>query len=105
MVRSEENMEPHLVFAAGKKINHEFLLATIAMKAVKKMHCPGLRTEETANRVFAIVAKGQPMDMPAKLPAAEVVAPSVPEAGSKTGTKAGELRLWSEAPAVSSRAA
>lgn len=57
-------MQTHLVFAAEQRLNHEFLLAAMAMKAVHRMHRPGERTEDTALRVFDILAKGKPMDLP-----------------------------------------
>ena len=57
-------MQSHLVFSAEKKVTHEFLLATMAMKAVHRMHQPGIRTEDTASQVFAILANGQPVELP-----------------------------------------
>jgi hypothetical protein len=57
-------MQDHLVFSAEKKVNHEFLLATIAIKAVHQMHRPGERTEETTARVFSILAHGKPLNLP-----------------------------------------
>jgi len=57
-------MQNHLVFSAEKKVNHEFLLATIAIKAIHRLHRPGERTEVTAARVFYILSKGEPIDLP-----------------------------------------
>lgn len=73
-------MVPHLVFEAEKRIKDEFLLATIAMKAVRKMHQPGTRTEETASRVFEIVANGRSVGPPTKMRATQTSAPLIPEA-------------------------
>ncbi len=61
-------MQSHLVFSAEKKVSHEFLLACMAMKAVHKLHRPGIRTEETAKQVFAILAKGHPVEMQTAVP-------------------------------------
>lgn len=57
-------MQTHLMFAAEKKVDHEFLLASIAMKAVRRMHRDGERTQDTALRVFSILAHGEPVDLP-----------------------------------------
>ena len=57
-------MQSHLVFSAEKKVNHEFLLAAIAMKAVQRMHRPGIRTEDTLGRVLSLVAKGHAVELP-----------------------------------------
>jgi hypothetical protein len=52
-------MRSELVYSAGIKIPNRFLLATIAMKAVQRLHITTTRTEETANRVFSEVADGR----------------------------------------------
>jgi hypothetical protein len=57
-------MHCHILFSAEEKVGHEFLLASMAMKAVQRMHRPGIRTEETMSQVFAIMAKGHPMKVP-----------------------------------------
>jgi len=66
-------MRSQLVFDAGEKIVNRFLLASTVMRATKKLHVPSTRTEDTANRIFADVAKGSPLHAP--LP--EVVPPPV----------------------------
>ncbi len=53
-------MRSELVYEAGLKIENRFLLATTAMRAVKKLHVSSTRTEDTVNRVFAEVANGTP---------------------------------------------
>lgn len=62
-MESEERMDTRLVFAAERRIGHEFLLATLAMKAVYKMHRPGTRIEETMSEVFGILSQGRPVDL------------------------------------------
>ena len=51
-------MRSQLVYDAGIKIENRFLLATTAMRAVKKLHVSSTRTEDTVNTVLAEVAKG-----------------------------------------------
>lgn len=51
-------MRSGLVFEAGIKIENRFLLASIAMRAAKKLHVDSTRTQDTVNRVLAEVAKG-----------------------------------------------
>ena len=45
-------MRSELVYSAGIKIANRFLLATVAIKAVRKLHISTTRTEDTANVVF-----------------------------------------------------
>ena len=52
-------MRSELVYSAGLKIENRFLLATTVMQAVRKLHVASTRTEDTANNVFAEVAKGR----------------------------------------------
>lgn len=52
-------MRSELVYSAGIQISNRFLLATVAMKAVQRLHIATTRTEETANRVFSDVAEGR----------------------------------------------
>ena len=64
-------MRSELVYEAGLKIENRFLLAATVMRAVKKLHVNSTRTEDTVNKVFSEVAKGQCMY--GKLP--EIVPP------------------------------
>jgi hypothetical protein len=48
-------MRSELVYSAGIKIANRFLLATVAIKAVRKLHISTTRTEDTANVVFNVV--------------------------------------------------
>lgn len=52
-------MRSELVYEAGLKIENRFLLAATAMRAARKLHVSSTRTEDTVNRVFVEVAKGQ----------------------------------------------
>ena len=69
-------MRSNLVYSAGLKIENRFLLATVVMRAVRKLHIESTRTEDTTNRVFSDVAEGKYVSV--KLPA--VVAPPAIEA-------------------------
>jgi hypothetical protein len=93
-------MVPHLLFAAEKKVKDEFLLASIAMKAVKKMHEPGTRTEETASRVFEIVAKGHSVEIPTKTRTAETPSPSILETALNESAQATESKGRVQPPAA-----
>jgi hypothetical protein len=52
-------MRSELVYEAGFKIENRFLLAATVMRAVKKLHVNSTRTEDTVNKVFVEVARGQ----------------------------------------------
>ena len=67
-------MRSELVYSAGLKIVNRFLLATVAMKAVRKLHISTTRTEDTANVVLVDVAAGRYADvsMPEILPQAAI---------------------------------
>jgi hypothetical protein len=52
-------MRSNLVYSAGLKIENRFLLATVVMRAVRKLHIESTRTEDTTNRVFSEVAGGK----------------------------------------------
>ncbi len=69
-------MRSELVYSAGLKIENRFLLATTVMQAVRKLHVTSTRTEDTANNVFAEVARGRYSDV--ELP--EIVPPPVIDA-------------------------
>jgi hypothetical protein len=72
-------MNTYLLFSAERKVDHEFLLASLAMKAVHRMHRPGVRTEDTMSRVFSVLAKGEPVDLPPEVEACGLTVP-VPKA-------------------------
>jgi len=52
-------MRSQLVYSAGIVIPHRFLLASVTMQAVQKLHITTARTADTANRVFSEVAQGR----------------------------------------------
>jgi hypothetical protein len=54
-----QTMRSNLVYSAGLKIENRFLLATVVMRAVRKLHIDSTRTEDTANHVFSQVAEGK----------------------------------------------
>lgn len=60
-------MRSELVYSAGNQISNRFLLSTVAMGAVRKLHINSTRVEDTTNMVFTEVAKGNYVE--AKMPA------------------------------------
>ena len=52
-------MRSELVYSAQKQISNRFLLSTIAMNAVRRLHIQSTRVEDTTNDVFSEVAKGR----------------------------------------------
>ena len=52
-------MRSNLVYAAGLHIENRFLLSTIVMHAVRRLHINSTRTEDTANQVLSQVAMGR----------------------------------------------
>lgn len=62
-------MRSELVYSAGLQISNRFLLASIAMRAVRSLHINSTRTEDTANRVLAEISTGRYVD--AKVPELE----------------------------------
>jgi len=63
-------MRSDLVYSAGRIIENRFLLATVVMRAVRKLHIDSTRTEDTANRVFSEVSEGKfvPIALPILAP-------------------------------------
>jgi hypothetical protein len=59
-------MRSELVYSAGLQIENRFLLSTVVMRAVRRLHVSATRTEDTANHVFAEIALGK--YAPAALP-------------------------------------
>lgn len=51
-------MRSELVYSAGIQISNRFLLSTVAMNAVRKLHISSTRVEDTTNQVFTEVANG-----------------------------------------------
>lgn len=69
-------MRSQLVYSAGIQIQNRFLLATVTMKAVRRLHVAATRTEDTANKVFGEVAAGHFLEV--TLPALKPQAPIEP---------------------------
>ncbi|MBV8438132.1 MAG: hypothetical protein JOY95_11520 [Silvibacterium sp.] len=51
-------MRSELVYSAGLQVPNRFLLSTLAIKAVRRLHVTNTRVEETTNQVFSDVASG-----------------------------------------------
>lgn len=49
-------MRSDLIYAAGTRVENRFLLASTAMKAVRRLHVDATRTEDTINTVFTQIA-------------------------------------------------
>jgi len=62
-------MRSDLVHSAGQHIENRFLLASVVIKAVRKLHVSSTRTEDTANRVFSDISNGRYIPEPLPEPA------------------------------------
>jgi hypothetical protein len=51
-------MRSELVYSAGIQISNRFLLSTVTMNAVRRLHITSTRVEDTTNQVFTEVANG-----------------------------------------------
>jgi len=51
-------MRSELVYSAAEKVENRFLLATLTIRAVRRLHILSTRTEDTANRVLTDLAAG-----------------------------------------------
>lgn len=75
-------MRSDLVHSAGRSIENRFLLATVVMRAVRRLHITSTRTEDTTNAVFSDISNGRFVQValpePAPLPAIEplLIAPA-----------------------------
>ena len=63
-------MRSNLVYSAGLQVENRFLLATVVMRAVRRLHVSATRTEDTANQVLAEIAQGKyaPPALPEPVP-------------------------------------
>lgn len=52
-------MRSELVYSAGIQISNRFMLSTVAMNAVRKLHINSTRVEDTTNAVLCEVANGR----------------------------------------------
>lgn len=69
-------MRSELIYSAGNQIPNRFLLATVAIMAVRKLHLNSTRVEETANQVFTAVSNGSYLQV--KLPELKPLPPIDP---------------------------
>ncbi|HLH33644.1 MAG TPA: hypothetical protein VKX41_03155 [Alloacidobacterium sp.] len=51
-------MRSELVYSAAEKVENRFLLATLTIRAVRRLHIVSTRTEDTANNVLGELARG-----------------------------------------------
>ena len=56
-------MRSELVYSAGLQVPNRFLLSTLTIKAVRKLHVTNTRVEETTNQVFSDVANGNYLEV------------------------------------------
>ena len=54
-------MRSDLIFGATAHVSNRYLLSKLAAKAVREMHKPGIRVEETINDVFMHFRRANPM--------------------------------------------
>lgn len=54
-------MRSDLVFGATLHVSKRYLLAKLATKAVRELHKPGVRVEDTANDVFLHFSRANPI--------------------------------------------
>jgi hypothetical protein len=52
-------MRSDLVHSAGRAIQNRFLLATVVMRTIRKLHIDSTRTEDTANQVLSDISQGR----------------------------------------------
>jgi hypothetical protein len=64
-------MRSELVYSAGIQISNRFLLSTVAMNAVRKLHINSTRVEDTTNQVFSELANGSYVEV--KMPEIKAV--------------------------------
>src|SRR6201996_7954032 len=54
-------MRSDLIFGATLQVSNRYLLAKLAAKAVRELHKPGVRVEDTANDVFVRFSRANPI--------------------------------------------
>jgi hypothetical protein len=55
----EAAIRSYLVYSAGRTVENRFLLATLAIRAIRALHLDSTRTQDTANRVFSDISQGR----------------------------------------------
>ena len=61
LVHPEVQMRSHLVFGAMGNVSNRYLLTKLTSKAVRGMHKPGVRIEDTTNDVFVRFSCANPI--------------------------------------------
>lgn len=51
-------MRSQLIYSAGIQVTNRFLLSTIAMGAVRRLHVNSTRVEDTTNQILSEVGNG-----------------------------------------------
>ena len=67
-VHPEVQMRSDLVFGAMAKVSNRYLLTKLASKAVRGMHIPGVRIEDTTNAVLVHFSRTNPIGCHQELP-------------------------------------
>ena len=62
-------MRSDLIFGATAHVSNRYLLSKLAAKAVREIHKPGIRVEETINDVFMHFRRANPLAKVQKGPA------------------------------------
>jgi hypothetical protein len=57
----EDMMRSELVFGATTYVSNRFLLTRLASKAIRKLHKPNTRIEDTTNDVFVRFSRANPL--------------------------------------------
>jgi hypothetical protein len=57
----EDMMRSELVFGATTYVSNRFLLARLASKAIRKLHKPTMRIEDTTNEAFVRFRHANPL--------------------------------------------
>jgi hypothetical protein len=57
----EDMMRSELIFGATTYVSNRFLLARLASKAIRKLHKPNMRIEDTTNDVFVRFSHANPL--------------------------------------------
>jgi hypothetical protein len=57
----EDMMRSALVFGATRYVSNRFLLTRLASKAIRKLHKPNMRIEDTTNDVFIRFSQSNPL--------------------------------------------
>jgi hypothetical protein len=67
-VHAGVQMRSDLVFGAMRKVSNRYLLIKLATKAVRRMHIPGVRIEDTTNDILERFSRTNPIGCNQALP-------------------------------------